>query len=390
LAVELALLTSSPEAIKSGASVRHLTETLNEDVVDMTLIACLHPRQSRTLLADVLISSRIEDVEDTFLPSRAYIPPERLHGMPLKPTAFRRKVIEITPELMILWAGEYGEACQLARRAIEWFRAEMPTLNNVEQFLYTHYREVIPNFCAIVAPAGANWFYALGNVQRGETPSCGEYAVAGSGTKVFQALADEARYHEGDESPDLTALRLTNDLLTKEISTGETIDSNFGAAYEMLYRGVRGFERVDDLMQFFSQITVDNKGNFKVSHYPHPTRQWYEEDRLYIASLSSTDAAREGLSSKGFVVPSVLGEEVQPIRPGADFATRPKYLCVHQQFQFQARIIPSTSTFRGDVIDRYLKLFWEGSTIRYEFTPEYIEMLREKWGTFVTRFLHGN
>ena len=137
---------------------RRQYETLNEDVVDMTLIACLHPRQSRTLLADILISSRIDDVEDTILPTRAYIPPERLHGMPLKPGAFRRKVIEVTPELMILWAGEYGEACQLARRAIEWFRAETPTHENVQQFLDAHYREVIPNFHAIVAPAGENWF----------------------------------------------------------------------------------------------------------------------------------------------------------------------------------------------------------------------------------------
>jgi hypothetical protein len=357
----------------------------------MTLIACLHPRQSRTLLADVLISSRIDDVEDTdtSLPTRAYIPPERLHGMQLKPAAFRRKVIEITPELMILWAGEYGEACQLARCAIEWFRAETPTHNNVQQFLDAHYREVIPNFCAIVAPAGANWFYCLGNVQRGESPACGEYAVAGSGAKVFQSLAGETRYLEGDESPDLTALRLTNELLTKEISTGETIDSNFGAGYEIFYRGVRGFERVDDVMQLFSQITVDDKSNFEVSHYPHPTRQWYEEDRLYIASLSSTDAAQEGLTSKGFVVPSVLGEEVQPVRLAADLATRPKYMCIHVQFQSQGREIQSTLTFRGEIIDRYIRFFWEGSTIRYEFTPEYIEMLREKWGRFAMHLQHG-
>jgi hypothetical protein len=246
----------------------------------MTLIACLHPRQSRTLFADILVSSRAEGAEANSFPTRAYIPPERLHAMPLKPSAFRRKVIEVTPELVIMWAGDYGQACQLGRRATEWFRAETPTQDAVGQFLDAHYREVIPDFCAIVAPAGENWLYVLGNVQRGESPSCGTYAVAGTGAKVFQELAGEARYHEGDESPDLTALRLTNDLLTKEISTGETINSNFGAGYEILYRGVRGFERVEDVMHFFSRITVDNKGDFQVSHYPHATRHWYEDDRL--------------------------------------------------------------------------------------------------------------
>jgi hypothetical protein len=106
--------------------------------------------------------------------------------------------------------------------------------------------------------------------------------------------------------------------------------------------------------------------------------------------MSSTEATQEGLSPKGFVVPSILGEEAQPKRLRVDFATPPKYLGVHIQFQYKGMLIPSTLTFRGDVIDRYFKLVWEDSTIRYEFTSEYIEMLREKWDKFATHFPRGN
>jgi hypothetical protein len=132
-------------------------------------------------------------------------------------------VIEVTPELIILWAGKYEEARQLGRHAIEWFKTETPTENAVKQFLDAHYRQVIPDFSAIVAPAGENWFYVLGNVQRGGSPCRGNYAVCGTGAKLFQELAGEPRYHEGDESPDLTALRLTNDLDERNLYRGDNL-----------------------------------------------------------------------------------------------------------------------------------------------------------------------
>jgi hypothetical protein len=307
--------------------------------------------------------------------------------MSWKPEALRRKVIEVSPELMILWAGDYGAACRLGRRAIEWFRAETPTQGAVEEFLHAHYRGGIPNFFAIVASPSANWLFVLGDVERGESESCGEYAVSGRGAQMFRELADKAWYHQGDQSSaDLIALRLANELMTKEISTGETICFNFGAGYEIICRGARGFERVDDVLHCFSQIIVEDDFLLRVAHYPHLTRHWYDGDRLYIASLSTMEAAREGLKSQGFIVPSILDEAVQPQpeRVAADLGTRPKYLGAHVQFHYQGRMIPATATFTGDVIDRYLRLTWEGSTIHFEWTLEYIEMLRDRWSNFLS------
>ena len=119
----------------------------------MTLIACLHPRQCRTLLADILISSKIPNDGDFVPPTRVYIQPERLRGMSWKPAAFRRKVIEVTPELVILWAGKYDEACRLARHSKEWFRTDPPTCDSVRQLLEAHYPVSTPHFSAIIASA---------------------------------------------------------------------------------------------------------------------------------------------------------------------------------------------------------------------------------------------
>ena len=55
----------------------------------MTLIACFHPRQCRTLLSDILISTT-ETNHEVVLPTRAYIAPQRLQSISLKPHTFRR------------------------------------------------------------------------------------------------------------------------------------------------------------------------------------------------------------------------------------------------------------------------------------------------------------
>src|SRR3984893_5069593 len=162
----------------------------------MTLIACFPPRQCRTLLGDILISSTVTD-RKVVLPTGAYIAPQRLQSILWKPHTFCRKVIEITPEIAILWAGKYGEARNLAKRAKDWFREGRPTADDVQQLVETHYRDEIPNFWAIIAPAGENWFYTLGEVTRAESSLCGPYAVAGTGAEVFQTLVRATTRPEG-------------------------------------------------------------------------------------------------------------------------------------------------------------------------------------------------
>lgn len=74
----------------------------------MTLIACLHPRGCRTLFSDILVTSPHRSNGEVMLPTRIYLPPEQLGVLPQKPSAFRRKVIEVCPNLAMLWAGDYN------------------------------------------------------------------------------------------------------------------------------------------------------------------------------------------------------------------------------------------------------------------------------------------
>jgi hypothetical protein len=84
-----------------------------------TLIACLHPRQCRTLITDALITSTNAPVDEIVLPMRSYIPPNQIGDMRLC-----RKVIQINSNLVALWAGDYDEAYHFAERAMKWFRGD--------------------------------------------------------------------------------------------------------------------------------------------------------------------------------------------------------------------------------------------------------------------------
>jgi len=338
----------------------------------MTLIACLHPRKSRTLLADILISSDARDRRDIVVPIRAYVAPHRLQLMSWTPAAFSRKVIEVTPELVILWAGSYSKACQLARRARDWLKANQANADDVLPLLYQHYREASPDFQAIITPAAEDWMYIIGNVKRGKSALGGEYAVAGTGAEAFQTVMDGAYLPEGDTvTPEATALSFSSALLAREILTSEPIYSGFGGGYEVIYRGDAKFIRIDDLMYVFVRVDI-SKPEPEVWLESPFIRQWYEEDCLYIVSLSLTEHARQGLESRGFVIPSVLGQSHMPKRAIEDLATtQPKYLCIHELFYNQRAMQPIQFALKGISIDEYFTISPDG----FQFTPSYMERL---------------
>jgi len=52
-------------------------------------------------------------------------------------------------------------------------------------------------------------------------------------------------------------------------------------------------------------------------------------------------------------------------------------MCVHQQFDFQGKKVPSNLVLRGESIDKYFALGKVGSDIRFEFTPFYRDMVHQ-------------
>ena len=158
---------------------------------DVTLIACLHPNQCRTLLADTLIVSPKPPKDDNFvLPTRIYIP--QIREMQFKPVALRRKIVEINSNLVALWSGDYNEAYRFAERAATWFEGRAVEENDLKEFLSAHYRLHVPDFHAIVAPADQGWLYRLGDVDLSYSHFAGDYAVSGTGKQLFRKMVDPA------------------------------------------------------------------------------------------------------------------------------------------------------------------------------------------------------
>jgi hypothetical protein len=345
----------------------------------MTLIACLHPRQCRVLFADVLISSKEASNQDFTLPTRAYIAPDWFQSLSAKPFIYRRKVIEITPQLVILWSGDYPLAHQLAMRARDWFTMSSPSEDDVRGLLDAHYREPIPQLHAIIVPASGDWFYTIGEVQRKHSSGCGEYIVAGTGAEIFMEMANQMLPSDGTVPPELDALRLANEFMAQEFITGAPVRALFGGAYEILYHaGDEGFNRVDDVIHIFRFVRVLSEDKIEIYQGPHVTRQWYDGSQLCVASLSNPDAVEQQLESIGFPVASILEEPRQFTRSVEALSVPPKYMCIHHIFDFGEKQIPCSMTIKGpDTIDQHFKLTGDGSAARLEHTVEYETKVRE-------------
>jgi len=339
----------------------------------MTLIACLHPCQCRTVVADVLVSSKLPPITDLVLPLRAYIPPERIRMMPRQPVALRRKIFEISNDLVALWSGALAEAFKFAERATVWFQGAAVTEESIVGFLDTFYREPVPDFQVIIVPLTASYFYKIGKVQSGTSPLVGEYMVAGSGASLFVEMIGMWSELAGNmRAPDVYTLRMVSDFMARELGPAvEPIQAGFGGAYEILYHGLHGFQRVDDVMHLFTsvQITADVG---RVHLYPHVTRQWYEGDQLCIASYSTREAHQQGIESTVISVPSLLATATrQSTRTGDSLCTRPNYVCIHHLLGREGRLIPLVLTIRGDTIDSYFSISRVGSDLMIEPTDAY-------------------
>jgi hypothetical protein len=357
-------------------------------IYHMTLIACFHPRQCRTLLADILVSSTALETPEIILPTRAYLPPDQLRGMEFKPTALRRKIVEITPKLVLLWAGDYNYAKKYAIRMKHWFSQIDPNEDTISSFHRGNFDPSVDNFWALIVPSGTDWFYAVGSVTRSLSNFAGEYAVAGTGSKLFeQVVTNMSPRDDNILAPYVDGLRVANDLIAYEINTAETIRSQFGGGYEVFYQGLQSFERVDDVMHFFTLARRTTPRELTLSHYSHAMRQWYDEDRLCIASMATPVGLNQGLNYHGFVVPSLLDDEqLQPSYVRAEyFARRPNHLCVHHVLEYNSKILSFTLTLSGDQIEQYYTMEIDGSQMHFHPTSSYVEIVHKQWDAMVAQ-----
>jgi hypothetical protein len=152
-----------------------------------------------------------------------------------------------------------------------------------------------------------------------------------------------------EDLPEVHALNLCSEFLAREIYLNQTILAQFGAGFELLVPGPNGYQRIDDIMHIFVTKDVDNLSNARP--YPHVIRQWYEEDRLYIDSMSSLEAEAAGLGTRLYCVPDILVERQEPSLRGL-LPLRPNYVCIHHLFVNEARTRPVVLVLKKETIDR--------------------------------------
>lgn len=308
-----------------------------------------------------------------------YVGPEEMHRMQWKPAGLCRKVIEIHPDLVALWSGDYSTAHSFAQRAKDWFRNAPANEPALVGFLEAHYRKPIHNFHAIMVPGNdANWFYTIGKICRSSSPFAGEYLVGGSGKLIFKDLVGAMRPSDSSVKacPDIAGLRIVNDLAAREIVTSEPQRFSFGGGYEVLYQGPNGFVRVDDVMHAFALVRVST--NIEISHYSFVMRQWYENDQFCIFSQVTESGGNQGLASAGFAIPNILGIRHKYVKTVEFLATRPRYLSMHHLFEVDGRTVPSTLTLKDDSIDEFFNFSNYGRCISYEAKDIYYKHLSEK------------
>jgi hypothetical protein len=273
----------------------------------MTLIACLHPGQCRTLFADTLITSPKLPVDDLIFPTRKYIPLQQLRELQFKPVALYRKIIEISPNLVALWSGDIEEARRFADRAAVYFDGKIVEEDGLEKFLSDNYSLHVPNFHAIIVPADdPSWLYKLGDVDQAFSRFAGHYFVAGRGKQLFKDMVDQA-VPSKDSHPDMDGLRIANEFMMQEVVTGGPTRAAFGAAFEY------GIVALPVLSASTTCcIALQRQGSIQtaieIDHYPHFTRQWYEGDHLCIASLSTPEAHQQGIEFRVVAIPSLQGQ----------------------------------------------------------------------------------
>ncbi len=362
----------------------------HSEIDSMILIACLHPRGCRTLIADTLITSPKPPRDGLVFPTRIYVPPHAVQNTQFRPTALRRKVIEISPNLVALWAGSSEEVRRFADRVAACFAGRDVGEDDLERFLSDDYSEHIPNFHAIIAPADQDWLYSLGDVDSSFSSFAGHYFVAGTGKQLFRDMVDRATPRE-DSNPlaDIDALRIANDLMMQEIVTGGPTQDAFGGAYEMLYHGPTGFERVNDVLHCFTlaRVYVDR---IDIIHYPHVTRQWYEHNQLCIASLSTPEAHEQGIEFMMFGIPSIIEPgHTRAERPLESLAERPAYMCIHHLFDIGGQLFPSVMTMRGEAVDQMFKMSLRNGMQTFEHTYAYTEELHKQAAQLVQRGTSG-
>jgi hypothetical protein len=344
----------------------------------MTLIAQLTAAGRPFLVSDVLVSTeRVAGDQEIVLPTRAESPAGVSQGMAFVPSSFARKLIEISPNICVLCAGDFGQIRTLAFRLRSWFQSDSPNPAQIREFFNHFYKREGTAFSAIlvVSQQGGKFLSVrIGNVAEGNSPTYGRYYTAGSGQEILETFlnwkAPDGPVQDIAALP--TVLAMCSHMLGQEIYSGDTFRANFGGGFEIAHLTSNGFVKADKIFHMFVRVECSGRTIVNVTAYPHIIKQWYEEDSLYILSLTTLE---KDLSNRGWIVPSIFSDtKVLPmLREGP---LRPEHLCIHHILADESERNSQILVFSGEGVDvaKFEKI---GPNPVFHLGPVYMKHLSE-------------
>jgi hypothetical protein len=305
---------------------------------------------------------------------------------------FRRKIIEILPNMLLSWAGNPEEAKELARDIRLYFGHVEINTQNLQNFAAAN-ESKFPNLQAILlVTLGSNGWFCRFNIPMsnvGVSPVFNRFAVAGSGSEQFlNALREPVvpiLYGEFQNDPICQVFGLYRHFMSAELKTLTspklsditTLINNFGGAFEVYRRAPSGkMKRINHIMYLRYNFMICNGEISEFTQYPYVYRQWYFKTFLITQSIPLQNY--DDSSRRGYIIPDILFDENTDPWPRRIAPPRvPPYLvCVETIIQVGERLRGVNIVCEGDYVNRIVDVFRQDDLVRIRPTPNFLDHVR--------------
>jgi hypothetical protein len=206
----------------------------------MTMIACLAYDRTPVLIADSLISSRDGRANFT-LPTVGQEHRKVTSLTGYKPHGTTEKLVVLSPNAMVAWAGDCEKAKTLIVGLKKFFGDGLYSEKYVMAYLDAEYPRIIPDGSVsfmFLIQEGILTKYRHYNCWQKEFPELGMVSIAGTGRDDFldslsQIIPAVSQIDDAGQRVVGAALGAVASLLTTEVFTGDPIAKGFGGSYEI-------------------------------------------------------------------------------------------------------------------------------------------------------------
>lgn len=283
----------------------------------MTLVACLKQNVASGLVADALITTKKRGDPIQNMPMLdGKLMPMYADGQNYTVVDLRRKIVFISPKLVVGWSGPAKQAADIINKMKKYFFGG-EKIDDIIHFL----NSIASEDSKKVSLLGINIennipkVFGFGQYRSCNTRDYSIYAIGGgakSGINVTQNMGYSLANNTKENTPiDILCCSYLGSLLLKEFETLKSISELYGGAYEMvcpIKEGseivLKGSSEITHLICFFDK-------NIGHPYFPVIFKQWYHDNNLIVTRICPQNTEINGMlrfteGYRHFVCPSIL------------------------------------------------------------------------------------